>query len=421
MFVDLVNVELESGKGGDGIVAFRREKYVPKGGPSGGDGGRGGHVIIEGHEGLSTLLDIRYKKKFIAEDGINGQNKKRHGRNGEDLIIKVPLGTQVRNEDGALIADIIHQGQQVPVVYGGRGGRGNVKFVTAHNTAPKIAEKGEPGRVLPVTMELKLLADVGLIGLPSAGKSTLISVISAVKPKIAAYPFTTLVPNLGMVQAPDGKNFVVADMPGLIEGASEGSGLGYQFLRHIERTRVLVHVVDMAPMDGTSPVDSVKVILDELKAYNPDLLNLPRLIAANKMDLPEAEDNLKALKEAYPDMAIFPISAYQKENLEPLLFETSKYLEQAKQVPKDDDYYYYKYEESLDIPFELERADDGVYEVYGGELERIFKMTVFEQDQAVRRFSRQLKRLGVDQALRDHGVQNGDTVRICGAEFDFKD
>jgi len=224
-----------------------------------------------------------------------------------------------------------------------------------------------------------------------------------------------------MVQAPDGKNFVVADMPGLIKGASEGTGLGYQFLRHIERTRVLIHVVDMAPMDGSDPVEAVKIILDELEAYNPDLLKLPRLIAANKMDLPDAEANLNALKKAYPDLKIFPISAYQKDNLEPLLFETSKRLDEAKQVPKDDDYYYYKYEESLEIPFEITRGDDGIYDVFGGELERIFKMTVFEQDQAVRRFSRQLKRLGVDQALRDRGVNHGDTVRICGAEFDFKD
>ncbi len=421
MFVDLVQVELESGKGGDGIVAFRREKYVPKGGPSGGDGGRGGHIILEGDEGLSTLLDIRYKKRFKAEDGVNGQNKKRHGRNGEDTIIRVPLGTQVRNADGALIADLVHQGQQVPVVYGGRGGRGNVKFVTAHNTAPKIAENGEPGKVLDVTMELKLLADVGLIGLPSAGKSTLISVISAAKPKIAAYPFTTLIPNLGMVQAPDGKSFVVADMPGLIKGASSGSGLGYQFLRHIERTRVLIHVVDMAPTDGIDPVTAVQVIRDELAAYNPNLLNLPTVIAANKMDLPGSDDHLKALQAAYPDTEIFPISAWRKDNLDGLLFRTSELLTHAKEMPKDDDYYYYKYEESLDTPFEISRADDGVYEVYGGELERIFKMTVFEQDQAVRRFSRQLKRLGVDQALRDKGVKNGDTVRICGADFDFKD
>lgn len=421
MFVDLVTVDLESGKGGDGIVSFRREKYVPKGGPSGGDGGRGGHIILEGHEGLSTLLDIRYKKKFKAEDGINGLNKKRHGRNGEDTIIKVPLGTQVRTEAGELLADIIHQGQQVIAVYGGRGGRGNVKFVTAHNTAPKIAEKGEPGRVLGVSMELKLLADVGLIGLPSAGKSTLISVISAVKPKIADYPFTTLIPNLGMVQAPDGKNFVVADMPGLIAGASQGAGLGYQFLRHIERTRVLVHVIDMAPLDGTQAVEAANVILSELKAYDAQLLTLPRIIAANKMDLPEAKNQLKALKKAFPEVEIIPISAYQKDNIEPLLFKMSERLEEAKQVPKEDDYYYYKYEESLEVPFELKRGDDGIYEVEGGELERIFKMTTFEQEQAVKRFSRQLRRLGVDEALRDKGVKNGDTVRICGANFDFLD
>ena len=421
MFVDYVKVTLESGKGGDGIVAFRREKYVPKGGPSGGDGGRGGHIILEGDEGLSTLLDLRYQKILKAPPGVNGQNKKRHGANGEDLIIKVPCGTEVKDLDGTLLADVTQHGEQVTLLEGGRGGRGNVKFTSTKNTAPKIAEKGEPGLSLEVSFELKLLADVGLIGLPSVGKSTLISVISAVKPKIADYPFTTIIPNLGVVGVKDGRSFVVADMPGLIKGASEGAGLGLQFLRHIERTRVLVHVVDIAPADGSDPLDSIQIILDELKAYNEDLLKLPRLIAANKMDIAHSEDNLKRLKEAHPDVKIMPISAFQQTGLDDLLFEIANMLDEAKPDPTSDDYFYYKYEPKETIPFEITQADDGIYEVYGGELERLFKMTYFDQDQSVKRFTRQIRSLGVDQALRDKGVQNGETVRICGNEFEFID
>lgn len=421
MFVDYVKITLESGKGGDGIVAFRREKYVPKGGPSGGDGGRGGHIVLEGDEGLSTLLDLRYQKIIKAPPGVNGQNKKRHGANGEDYVIKVPCGTQVRDLDGKLLADITQHEEQVILLEGGRGGRGNVKFTTTKNTAPKIAEKGEPGLNLEVSFELKLLADVGLIGLPSAGKSTLISVISEVKPKIGDYPFTTIVPNLGVVGVSDGRSFVVADMPGLIKGASEGAGLGLQFLRHIERTRVLVHVVDMAPLDESDPLESIDVILGELKAYNEELLQLPRIIAANKMDMDGSEENLKRLNEKYPNIKVFPISAYQKTGLDALLFEVANLLDEARPDPKSDDYFYYKYEPKESIPFVITLGDDGIYDIDGGELERLFKMTYFDQDQSVKRFTRQIRALGVDQALRDKGVKNGETVRICGNEFDFID
>ena len=422
MFVDLVKITVESGKGGDGAVAFRREKFVPKGGPDGGDGGRGGHIIIEGNEGLSTLLDLRYKKVFKAEAGGNGQTKRRYGRTGEDAIIQVPLGTQVFNEAGELMCDMTeHEGQHI-LVEGGRGGRGNVKFVNAHNNAPKIAEKGEPGTSLDFTFELKLLADVGLIGLPSVGKSTLISVISAVKPKIADYPFTTLVPNLGVVSVPNGHSFVVADMPGLIEGASLGQGLGHQFLRHIERTRVLVHVVDMAPMDEKDPLEAFYTIQNELKAYNPDLANRPLLIAANKMDVEGSEERLEAFKKAVDGIKIIPISAYQKTNIDELLYAVDTLLQENPIVQvNEEDFKHYKFDPKETVPFEIRLGEDGVYEVDGGELERLFKMTHFEHDQAVKRFARQMRFLGVDEALRAKGVQNGDTVRICGSEFDFVD
>lgn len=422
MFVDLVKITVESGKGGDGAVAFRREKFVPKGGPDGGDGGRGGHVIIVGDEGLSTLLDLRYKKHFKASPGVNGLSKKRHGAAGEDVMIPVPLGTQIYDEEGTLIYDMKTHQEQFTVLEGGRGGRGNVKFVNAHNNAPKIAEKGEPGKLLDLTFELKLLADVGLIGLPSVGKSTLISVISAVKPKIAAYPFTTLVPNLGVVSVPNGHSFVVADMPGLIEGAALGQGLGHQFLRHIERTRVLVHVVDMAPIDGSDPYTAYQTIQNELQAYRQDLAHRPVVIAANKMDMEGAEDTLQKFKKQIKEIPIIPISAYQKNNLEELLFAIDALL-QAHPIIENQpsDFKHYKFEPEATIPFEIRLGDDGIYEVDGGELEKLFKMTHFEHDQAVKRFTRQMRHLGVDQALRDQGVKHGDTVRICGSDFEFMD
>jgi GTP-binding protein len=422
MFVDLVSITVESGKGGDGTVAFRREAFVPKGGPDGGDGGRGGHVILEGDEGLSTLLDLRYKKHFKAFPGGNGLSKKRHGKNGEDAIILVPLGTQVFDPQGLLVCDIKEHKEQFTLIEGGRGGRGNVKFMNARNNAPKIAEKGEPGKIVDFTFELKLLADVGLIGLPSVGKSTLISVISAVKPKIADYPFTTLVPNLGVVSVPNGHSFVVADMPGLIEGAALGQGLGHQFLRHIERTRVLVHVLDMAPLDESDPYQAYQTIYKELKAYNEDLANRPMVIAANKMDIEGSEERLEAFKKKVKDIPIIPISAYQKTNLDELLYAIDSLLIAHPIVEnKPDDFKHYKFDPKEDIPFEIRLGDDGVYEVDGGELQRIFQMTVFEHDQAVKRFARQLRFLGVDEALREKGVKHGETVRICGSNFEFVD
>ncbi len=428
MFVDLVTIKCASGKGGDGIVAFRREKYVPKGGPAGGDGGRGGHIVFEGHEGLSTLLDLRYKKHFQAEDGESGKPKKMHGKTGDDLVIKVPIGTTIFNhEDNKVLADITEHMQQVRILKGGRGGRGNVKFATSRNTAPEIAEKGEPGERLELRLELKLLADVGLLGMPSVGKSTLISSISASRPKIADYPFTTLQPNLGVVGVQDGRSFVVADLPGLIEGASMGAGLGLQFLRHIERTRVLLHVIDMASLEGRDPYEDYQVIMNELTSYGHRLNQRPMIIVANKMDLPEAQENLEKFKSHFDDeTTIVAISAATKDNIELLLYKTADLLEQTKsfELYLEDDYaehVLYKFDEEEAKAFDIQLAEDGIYEVDGFQLRKMFEMTDFSTDQSVKRFARQLRSLGVDQALREKGVKDGETVRLCGLEFEFID
>jgi len=427
MFVDLVKVKISSGKGGDGMSSFRREKYVPKGGPSGGDGGRGGHVVFEGDEGLSTLLDLRYNKLLKSDDGENGKTKRMHGKNGEDLIIKVPVGTTIfDDETDKVLADITEHKQTAYVLRGGRGGRGNVKFTSSRNTAPEIAEKGEPGTTLNVRIELKLLADVALVGMPSVGKSTLISVISKSRPKIADYHFTTLNPNLGVVGVQDGRSFVCADLPGLIEGASLGQGLGLQFLRHIERTRVILHVIDMSAYEGRDPYDDYLTIQNELESYKYDLTSRPQIIVANKMDLPGAVENLESFKARLnTDVEIVAISAATKDNIEVLLHKTADLLEHAEHFSLYDtddyaDYITYTFEDE-EAKFEVTLADDGVYEISGDALKRLFDMTDFSTDQSIKRFARQLRSLGVDQTLRDKGVKHGDTVRIFGFSFEFLD
>ncbi len=427
MFIDLVKLNIKSGKGGDGMSAFRREKYVPKGGPSGGDGGRGGHVIFEGDEGLSTLLEFRYNKFRKAEDGEGGKNKKMHGANGEDLVLKVPVGTTIFNDEtGKVVADITEHKQQAIVLKGGRGGRGNVKFTTSKNTAPDIAEKGEPGEELDIRIELKLLADVGLVGMPSVGKSTLISAISASKPKIADYHFTTITPNLGVVGTNDERSFVAADLPGLIEGASQGHGLGMQFLRHIERTRVIMHVLDMSAFEGRDPYEDFLTINKELKEYREDLEERPQIIVANKMDMPDAEANLKRFKERYQgDYEIVPISAYTRENLDKLVLKTADLLDS---IPKDslydkqdfEEYVTYRFE-GHEKPYTIKKGDDGIYEIGGEGLRRLFEMTDFSKEQSIKRFSRQLRGMGIDEELRNLGVENGDTVRIFDVSFEFVD
>lgn len=427
MFVDLVKIKVSSGNGGNGIVAFRREKFVPMGGPAGGDGGKGADVVFVGNEGLSTLIDLKYNKVLRASEGENGKPKKMDGAGGKDHIVKVPVGTTIYDDDtGKVIGDITEHNQRIVVCKGGRGGRGNVKFATSRNTAPEICEKGEPGVTRNIRCELKVLADVGLVGLPSVGKSTIISIVSNSRPKIASYHFTTLNPNLGVVRVEDERSFVMADLPGLIEGASLGQGLGLQFLRHIERTRVILHVIDMSGSEGRDPFTDYKVINNELASYKYDLMRRPQIIVANKMDIPGAKDNLELFKmELEDDYPIIPISAATKENIQELLYKTMDLLEHTKETDlySEEDYEQvveYNFTPDEDV-FEITRADDGVYEVTGQPLRKIFDMADFSKDQGVKRFSRQLRTLGVDAELREMGVQNGDTVRIFDFEFEFVD
>jgi GTPase len=427
MFVDHVKISIKGGDGGDGMVAFRREKYVPNGGPAGGDGGRGGSVIFEVEEGLRTLMDFRYKRFFKADRGDHGQSKGMHGRGAEDLIVKVPPGTVVMAEEGGpVLADLVEHGQRAVIAKGGRGGRGNCRFVTPQNPAPELSEKGEPGFEIDVVLELKVLADVGLVGFPSVGKSTLLSVVSAAKPKIAAYHFTTIVPNLGMVETTDGRSFAMADLPGLIEGASQGVGLGHQFLRHIERTRVIVHVIDMSGIEGRDPYDDYVTINEELRQYNLRLTERPQLVVANKMDMPDSEENLAEFRKKLPeDVKIFPISALSRKGLNELLFAIADLLDVTEDFvmhemdeEESDKTVLYKHTSERE-GFDITRDDDGAYVLSGSSIERLFKMTDFSREDSIRRFARQLRGMGVDEALRERGAENGDTVRLLEFEFEF--
>jgi GTP-binding protein len=427
MFVDQTKIYVKGGDGGNGMVAFRREKYVPKGGPAGGDGGKGANVVFEVAEGLRTLMDFRYQRHFKAPRGEHGMSKGQHGRGAKDMIVKVPPGTVVMDaETNEVIADLVEDGQQAVIAKGGRGGRGNTRFATPANPAPEIAENGEPGQERDVILELKLLADVGLVGFPSVGKSTLLSVVSSAKPKIAEYHFTTIVPNLGMVETEDGRSFVMADLPGLIEGASEGVGLGHQFLRHIERTRVIVHVIDMAAMEGRDPYEDYLTINKELNEYNLRLTERPQIIVANKMDMPEAEENLQKFRaQLEEDFPIFPISAVTRKGLRELLFAVADKLETTAEFPLEHEEedtgvhrVLYKHEADPEA-FTITREPDGSFVVSGEKVEKLFKMTDFSREESVRRFSRQLRGLGVDDALRQKGAQDGDIVKLLEFEFEF--
>ncbi|MCY7782587.1 MULTISPECIES: GTPase ObgE [unclassified Bacillus (in: firmicutes)] len=428
MFVDQVKVYVKGGDGGNGMVAFRREKYVPKGGPAGGDGGKGGDVVFEVDEGLRTLMDFRYKKHFKATRGEHGMSKNQHGRNADDMVIKVPPGTVVTDDDTKqVIADLTEHGQQAVIARGGRGGRGNTRFATPANPAPQLSENGEPGKERYVVLELKVLADVGLVGFPSVGKSTLLSVVSSAKPKIADYHFTTLVPNLGMVETDDGRSFVMADLPGLIEGAHQGVGLGHQFLRHIERTRVIVHVIDMSGLEGRDPYEDYVTINEELSEYNLRLTERPQIIVANKMDMPQAAENLEAFKEKLTDdYPVFPISAVTREGLRELLFEVANQLENTPEFPLYDEEELTQNRvmytiENEEVPFNITRDPDGVFVLSGDSLERLFKMTDFSRDESVKRFARQMRGMGVDEALRERGAKDGDIIRLLEFEFEFID
>lgn len=433
MFLDQVTIDVKAGKGGDGMVAFRREKYVPDGGPAGGDGGRGGDVILVVDEGLRTLMDFRFNRHFKAQPGENGMSKGMHGRGAEDTYIKVPQGTTVRDADtGALLGDLLEQGQTLTIAKGGRGGRGNIRFASPKNPAPELAENGEPGQERKIELELKVLADVGLVGFPSVGKSTLLSVISSARPKIGAYHFTTLVPNLGMVTTSDGRSFAVADLPGLIEGASQGVGLGTQFLRHIERTRVILHVIDMSGMEGRDPYEDYQAINQELATHNLRLLERPQIIVANKMDMPESEENLLKFKEQlakeqtdeFADpLPIFPISGVTRKGIDALLSATADLLEVTPEFLLYDE----EIEEEVvqygfhsDEPeFTIDRDPDATWILSGEKIEKLFQMTNFDHDETVMRFARQLRGLGVDEALRARGAKDGDIVRIGNFEFEF--
>ena len=428
MFVDQVKISLKAGDGGNGITAYRREKYVPFGGPAGGDGGKGASVIFEVDEGLRTLLDFRYQRHFKAKKGENGQSSNMHGRNAEDLILKVPPGTIIKNvETEEVLADLVEDGQRAVVAHGGRGGRGNSRFATPRNPAPDFSENGEPGEELDVTLELKLLADVGLVGFPSVGKSTLLSIVSKAKPKIGAYHFTTIKPNLGVVSTPDQRSFVMADLPGLIEGASDGVGLGHQFLRHVERTKVIVHMIDMSGSEGRDPFNDYHVINQELINYQQRLEERPQIIVANKMDIPGALDNLQKFEDSIAaDIMVIPVSTITRDNIDTLLYAIADKLEEVKDidfsVEKDEEIgvnrVLYKHTPSQD-KFTISRDDDGAYVVSGNAIERMFKMTDFNSDPAVRRFARQMRSMGIDDALRARGCANGDIVRILGGEFEF--
>ena len=432
MFLDEVKIFVRSGDGGNGLVAFRREKYVPKGGPAGGDGGRGANVVFIVDEGLRTFMDYRYQKKFVAPNGENGMSKGMHGRKSKDLYLKVPPGTVIRDTDtGEVLADLVEHEQEVVVARGGRGGRGNCRFATPSNPAPEIAENGEPGEERNLTLELKLMADVGLVGFPSVGKSTLLSITSKAKPKIADYHFTTLAPNLGVVETKDHRSFVMADLPGLIEGASQGVGLGHQFLRHIERTKVIVHVVDMSATDGRDPYEDYKIINQELAEYNMRLLERPQVVVANKMDIPVASDNLKEFKKQLEndgeEVDIVEISAFTRSNIDNLLYKVSDILDNTDpntlyeldtEEESMENRVLYKHKPK-DETFKITRDDTGAYVVSGPGIERAFLMTDFNRDASVRRFAQQMRSMGVDDALRERGCKNGDTVKILKGEFEF--
>lgn len=416
MFYDYTKVFVKAGDGGDGCVAFRREKYVPFGGPSGGDGGRGGSIILQAGSGLRTLADFHAKKHFKAERGGHGEGNRRHGKNGDDLVLNVPLGTVVRDAaTGELLADLIQDGQEAVVARSGRGGRGNARFATSTEKAPRFAEKGEPGEERWLELELKLLADVGLIGLPNAGKSTILSRVSAARPKIADYPFTTLEPCLGVVRLAEGESFLLADLPGLIEGAHAGAGLGHKFLRHIERTRLLIHVLDTAGTGGKDPLEGFCTINRELALYSPELGKRPQVIAANKMDMRESRLNLERLQAALPDREVFPVSAVTGEGLDRLMFRVAELLRELPPVEPLQVEPLLVEEDPLRV-----RREDGIYIVCGKAVERRVAMTDLANEEAVKRLKRYFIRAGVEDALRVAGVKPGETVRIGENLFEYR-
>ncbi|MDC2805716.1 GTPase ObgE [Leuconostoc suionicum] len=434
-FVDQAQIEVKAGKGGDGIVSFRHEKFVAMGGPFGGDGGHGGSIIFKVDEGLRTLMDFRYNRHFKAQPGGNGGTKGMTGASADNRVVKVPQGTTVSDADtGEVLADMLENGQELVVAKGGRGGRGNIHFATPANPAPELSENGEPGQIRNLKLELKVLADVGLVGFPSAGKSTLLSVVSNAKPKVAAYHFTTLSPNIGMVRLDDDRDFVMADLPGLIEGASQGIGLGFQFLRHVERTKVILHLVDMSGIEGTDPYTQYRKILDELQQYDETILDRPQIVVPTKMDMPDSEENLaKFRKEIATDSGlpiqpeIVPISSITRDGVKDLMRLTADMLATAPapesyrpETKKDASEKSYTFKpETHDFTVEW-IEDEERWLLSGTEIEKLFLMTNIQRDATIMRFARQLRHMGVDDKLREAGAKDGDDVRINNSDFVFE-
>ncbi|HEY8362691.1 MAG TPA: GTPase ObgE [Tissierellaceae bacterium] len=421
MFIDVAKIRVKGGKGGDGAVAWRREKYEPSGGPYGGDGGDGGSVILKADEGIRTLMDYRYKRVYEAENGENGRSKKQFGKSGEDIILKVPVGTLVKDAvTGKVIVDLKEHNQTFVIAKGGRGGRGNARFATSTRQAPNFAEPGKKGEEREIILELKLLADVGLIGFPNVGKSTILSILTSAKPKIANYHFTTLKPNLGVVRVAEEKSFVLADIPGLIEGAHEGAGLGHDFLKHIERTSVLIHVIDISGSEGRDPIEDFYKINEELKQYNEKLSKKPQIIAANKMDLPGAEENLKRVKsELEPNgYKIFPVSAATLEGIEDLKYAAWNLLMETEKTYETFDEQYIPAEED-DKEDIIVKKENGMYIVEGDFVERLLYSVNFDDIDSVRYFQDMMRKKGVIDELKKLGIEENDSVFICGYEFEF--
>ena len=418
MFVDEVTVKLIAGKGGDGCTSFRREKFVEMGGPNGGNGGKGADIIFTTDKSLKTLIDLKVQKTIKADKGVNGKGRDQNGANAEDVIIKVPEGTVVTNlETNEVICDLI-SGSKI-IAHGGRGGRGNRSLATHDNPAPRMSELGAPGEELLVKCELKVLADVGLVGFPSAGKSTLLSVITNASPKIAAYHFTTLSANLGVVKT-YGKEFIIADLTGLIEGASEGVGLGFKFLKHAMRTKVIAHIIDMSGENSFSPLESYETIYNELAKYDESLIKKPSVVIASKMDLPESKENLAKFKEKYPNLEVYPISSVYNEGLDALIKRLGEIVEESdNQAPSiTTTEKIYKYEE--EVPFEIHR-ENNIWVLTGSKIEELFKMTRFTEDESVMHFAYKLKKMGVDEKLEELGAKRGDEVKIMDYIFNFKE
>lgn len=426
MFQDSAKIFIQSGNGGDGHVSFRRELFVPAGGPDGGDGGRGGDIIFEVYDGLNTLVDFRHKRKYTAENGQPGGKRRCHGADGADLVIRVPEGTVIRDDEtGKVIADMSGGNRRMVILHGGKGGIGNMHFATATMQAPNYAKPGQPGKGLFVRLELKVIADVGLVGFPNVGKSTLLSRVSNAKPEIANYHFTTLSPHLGVVDIADGEGFVMADLPGLIEGASEGVGLGYDFLKHVERTKVLVHVVDAASVEGRDPVDDVKKIMEELAKYDASLLSRPQLIAANKIDCiyddGETADPIQKLRDAFePEIKVYPISGVSGEGIRELKFAIWELLQTLdRTVTVFEPEIEIDYTGDKNLPYTVVKEAEGVFVVEGPRVEKMLGYTNLESEKGFDFFQKFLKNSGILDDLEKLGIQEGDTVRMYGHTFDY--